>query len=71
MDVKCRFNNKPTIQKSFSPKRVVFGMETDLSGDLFTGATIYNEYADVINFVAIRGSQMATFVDGIKSSFGF
>ena len=58
------FNNKPTIQKSFSPKRVVFGMETDLSGDLFTGATIYNEYADVINFVAIRGSQMATFVDG-------
>jgi hypothetical protein len=58
------FNNTPTMKKSFSPKKVVFGMETDLSGDLFTGATIYNEYADVINFVAVRGSQMATFVDG-------
>jgi len=58
------FNNTPTIKKSFSAKKVVFGFETDLSGDLFTGATVYNEYADVINFVAIRGSQMATFIDG-------
>lgn len=55
-------NEKPTVQKSFSPKRVVFGFETDLTGDLFTGANLYNEYADVINFVAIRGSQMATYV---------
>jgi hypothetical protein len=55
-------NEKPTVNKSFSTKRVVFGVETDLSGDLFTGANLYNEYADVINFVAIRGSQMAAYV---------
>jgi hypothetical protein len=57
------FNDKPTMQKSFSAKRVVFGVETDLSGDLFTGANAYNEYAQVIDFVAIRGSQMASFVN--------
>jgi len=56
-------NEKPTVQKSFSPKRIVFGLETDLTGNLFAGANLYNEYADVINFVAIRGSQMATFVN--------
>ena len=58
-----QINNKPTVSKSFSPKRVVFGIETDLTGDLFTGANLYNEYAEVINFVAIRGSQIATFVN--------
>lgn len=56
-------NNKPTVNKAFSPKRVVFGIETDLSGGGFTGANLYNEYAEVINFVAIRGSQMAVFVN--------
>jgi hypothetical protein len=57
------FNEKPTMQKSFSAKRVVFGLETDLTGDLFTGATLYNEYSNVIDFVAVRGSQMAEFVN--------
>jgi hypothetical protein len=57
------FNEKPTIQKSFSAKRVVFGLETDLTGDLFTGATLYNEYSNVIDFVAVRGSQIAEFVN--------
>jgi hypothetical protein len=57
------FNNKSTMEKTFSAKRVVFGYETDLSGGLFTGANLYNEYADVINFVATRGSQMASFVN--------
>lgn len=56
-------NNKSTMTKSFSPKRVVFGFETDLSGDLFTDAKAYNEYSDIINFVATRGSQMATYVN--------
>lgn len=57
------FNERPTIQKSFSVKRVVFGVETDLTGDLFTGATLYNEYSNVIDFVAVRGSQIAQFVN--------
>ena len=57
------FNEKPTIQKSFSAKRVVFGIETDLSGDLFTGANAYNEYSYLIDFVAIRGSQQAEFIN--------
>jgi len=56
-------NNKPTVTKAFSPKRIVFGLETDLTGGNFTNANAYNEYASVINFVAIRGSQMATFVN--------
>jgi hypothetical protein len=41
----------------------VFGIETDLTGNLFNNPSVYNEYAQVIDFVAIRGSQMATFVN--------
>ena len=61
--IRTTFNEKPTIQKSFSAKRVVFGFETDLSGDLFTGANAYNEYSYLIDFVAIRGSQQAEFIN--------
>jgi len=57
------FNEKPIVKKSFSPKRIVFGIETDLTGNLFTNPTVYNEYAQVIDFIATRGSQMATFVN--------
>ena len=57
------YDEKPTVQKSFSPKRVVFGVETDLSGNLFTNPNIYNEYQSVIDFVAIRGSKDAEFVN--------
>lgn len=58
-----RYNEKPTIKKSHSTKRVVFGVETDLTGNLFNQPSLYNEYADIIDFVAIRGSQQATFVN--------
>jgi hypothetical protein len=54
---------KPVVKKEFSKKRLVFGIETDLSGNLFSNPSVYNEYAQVIDFVAIRGSQMATFVN--------
>jgi hypothetical protein len=57
---------KPVVKQDYSKKRVVFGIETDLSGDggdIFTTPTLYNEYAQVIDFVAVRGSQMATFVN--------
>jgi len=57
------FDNKPTVKKELTKKRVVFGVETDLSGNLFANPTVYNEYAQVIDFIAIRGNQMATFVN--------
>jgi hypothetical protein len=57
--------NKPTVKKEFSKKRIVFGIETDLTsgGNIYTSPNLYNEYAQVIDFVAIRGSQMAEFVN--------
>jgi hypothetical protein len=54
---------KPTVKKEYSKKRIVFGVETDLTGNLFSNPTLYNEYAQVIDFVAVRGSQMATFIN--------
>jgi hypothetical protein len=60
------FDNQPTVKKEFTKKRVVFGVETDLtgaSGDLFTQPSLYNEYKEVIDFVAVRGSQQAVFVN--------
>jgi hypothetical protein len=60
------FNEKPVTQKSFTPKRVIWGVETDLTSggaQLFSEPSLYNEYAQVIDFIAVRGSQMATFVN--------
>jgi hypothetical protein len=57
------FDNKPTVKKSYSPKKIVFGIETDLTGNLFSNASAYNEYQNVINFVAIRGSQLAEVIN--------
>ena len=56
---------KPVVKQDYSKKRVVFGIETDLTGgnNGFTNPSLYNEYARVIDFVAVRGSQMATFVN--------
>ena len=56
------YDEKPTVKKSFTPKKVVWGIETDLTGQTFTNPNIYNEYQNVINFVAIRGSKDAVFV---------
>ena len=58
-----KYNAKPTVKKSLSPKRVQFGVETDLSGNMFSNPSVYGEYQNVIDFVAIRGSQMGVFVD--------
>jgi len=57
------YNKKPVVKKSNSVKRVVFGVETDLTGNILVNPSLYNEYAQVIDFVAVRGSQMATFVN--------
>lgn len=59
-----RFNNETTINKAFTPKKVVWGYETDLTGEGGFGLnpTLYNEYSDVINFITLRGSMEAEFV---------
>jgi len=57
------YDEKPTVKKSFTPKKVVWGVETDLTGQMFTNPNIYNEYQSVIDFVAIRSSQRADVVD--------
>jgi len=57
------YNEKPVVKKSRSPKRIVFGVETDLTGNLFVNPSLYNEYSQVIDFIAVRGSQMAIFVN--------
>lgn len=59
-----KFNNESTIKKAFTPKKVVWGYETDLTGEggFNFNPSLYNEYADVINFIALRGSKMAEFL---------
>jgi hypothetical protein len=59
-----KYANLPTIKKEYSPKRLVIGVETDISGELFTRTSLYNEYQNVIDFIAIRGSQLAEVVNG-------
>ena len=58
------YNEKPVVKKSRSVKRVVWGVETDLTGNPLINPSLYNEYAQVIDFIAVRGSQMAEFVNG-------
>jgi hypothetical protein len=60
-----QFDNETTHKKSIKPKKVVWGTETDLTGGQisFSKQTVYNEYSDVIDFMSLRGSQEATFVD--------
>jgi hypothetical protein len=58
-----RYNEKPVVKKSRTVKRIIFGVETDLTGNLFVNPTLYNEYSQVIDFIAVRGSQMAVFIN--------
>lgn len=66
-----QFDNETTHKKSLRPKKVVWGTETDLTGLRKGGSVtnsqieqqLYNEYSDIIDFMSIRGSQEATFVD--------
>ena len=59
-----RYNEKPVVKKSRTIKRIIFGIETDLTGNLFNQPSLYNEYAQVIDFIAVKGYQMAIFVNG-------
>ena len=65
-----QFNNESTHKKSLTPKKVVWGLETDLTGLGGGNSTnsqvktqMYNEYSDIIDFMSIRGSKQTTFVD--------
>ena len=60
-----QFDNESTHKKSITPKKVVWGVETDLTGERFSISqqSLYNEYSDTIDFMSIRGSKDATFVD--------
>ena len=58
------------IKNQLVPKKVIWGTETDLTGLNGSSSTnssiekkMYNEYSDIIDFMSIRGSQEATFVD--------
>tara|TARA_B110000459_G_scaffold141417_1_gene154168 strand:- start:4508 stop:5632 length:1125 start_codon:yes stop_codon:yes gene_type:complete len=65
-----KFDNEATNKKSFSSKKVVWGLEWDLTGGDGNGTSsqvknkMYNEYSNIIDFMSVRGSQEATFVDG-------
>jgi len=74
------YDEKPTVKKSFTPKKVVWGIETDLTGMRFSNPNIYNEYQNVIDFVAIRGSKDANInkslypdetADGVTNKFSY
>ena len=65
-----QFDNESTHKKSITPKKVVWGIEHDLTGiggGNVTNSTVkkkmMNEYADVIDFIAVRGSIQGSFVD--------
>ena len=62
-----KFDNESTHKKTIGPKKVVFGTETDLTGGSLSmskkSPSLDSEYADIIDFMSIRGSQDATFVD--------
>jgi len=58
-----RYNDKPVVKKTMTPKRVQFGVETDLTGDVFTKNSLYNEYAQVIDFIGLKSVQRAEFIN--------
>jgi len=65
-----QFDNESTHKKSISPKKVVWGLETDLTGldgGNVTNSTLkknlINEYSDAIDFLSVRGSKQGSFVD--------
>jgi hypothetical protein len=60
-----KFDNESTTKKEISPKKIVWAGETDLTGNNFnlSKQSLYTEYSDIIDFMSIRSSQEASFVD--------
>lgn len=59
------FNNKPTTEKSITPKKVVWSYELDMANENGLGpdASFYNEYSDIVDFMTIRGSDIGSYID--------
>ena len=60
-------NSGATSNKEYTPKRVVFGYEADLTGG-GTGINpvkqkTINQYADVLDFLGTRGSVSGSYID--------
>ena len=61
-----QFNKKETNTLSFGPKKIIIGMETDLTGGgkgTSTTPELLNEYADTLEYLALRGSASGSFID--------
>ena len=60
-----QFNKKDTNILSFGPKRIVIGLETDMTGGelTYTEPKMINEYADILNYLALRGSSSGSYLD--------
>jgi len=61
-----QFNKKETNTLSFGPKKIIIGMETDLTGggkSTSTTPELLNEYADTLEYLALRGSASGSFID--------
>ena len=60
------FNNIATVKKSLSARKVTFGIETDMTtgtSSVIAPNAMYNEYQSVVDFISMRGSKSAVFVD--------
>ena len=60
-----KFDNESTTRKELSPKKIIWVGETDLTGTNLnlSKQSLYTEYSDVIDFMSVRSSQEASFVD--------
>ena len=57
------FDNNPVVKMEYGYKKVRFGIETDLSGNSSSTVSSYSEYQNTLDFIAIRGSKQAVFID--------
>ena len=57
------FDNQSVVKKELTTKKVVFSIETDLSGNLLSNPTSYGEYQNVIDFIAVRGAKEAEYIN--------
>ncbi len=60
-----QFNKKDTNILSFGPKKIVIGLETDMTGGelTYTKPKMINEYADILNYLSLRGASSGSYLD--------
>ena len=60
-----QFNKKDTNILSFGPKKVVIGVESDLTGGgmNMSKQSLQSEYSDILNYLALRGSRSGSYID--------